>query len=403
MPNFRAKFSAGFLVASAAFVLAHPGTAAAKSPAKLANLQCPPVRLDVGNGSMAFQTVRDQGNVGLCYAEVASQMVDAWRATHVPTSKGPINPATYKSFATSEIYAGLLYSLNQKEFRCPAQSEDSKTRFFEGGKVCETANEVIAAGSCSAPEVNKFLSDRAKKSARRDNRSPSQQHLQLSDLLDTIYEQENSRMYCSLKQQPEPANVCIPCLIKKSAVNKPDAAITQMMFDALPPLQRQEFISFWKPIQEAKAQLEKGPCTFRDPVPEHPRCRMEIWKSRRAHKNLPNEINRRLLAPNAQPIGIGYCSSVLSYSNSRMSYDDWEEIGASNRSKECGPHTSLIIGQRPRNGRCEYLVRNSWGTDISRYSKNWQPDRDSKGRPTGNVWIDSEALVRNTFETYQMR
>ena len=40
---------------------------------------CPTLRLDQKGGSMDGVPTRDQGDLGICYAVVASQIYDSWR------------------------------------------------------------------------------------------------------------------------------------------------------------------------------------------------------------------------------------------------------------------------------------------------------------------------------------
>lgn len=51
-------------------------------------------------------------------------------------------------------------------------------------------------------------------------------------------------------------------------------------------------------------------------------------------------------------------------------------------------HQSVLIGNRVRKNRCQFLVQNSWG-NYCRY--NWECQRDEKGNEIG-VWVDSYEL-----------
>jgi hypothetical protein len=54
-------------------------------------------------------------------------------------------------------------------------------------------------------------------------------------------------------------------------------------------------------------------------------------------------------------------------------------------------HEALVIDERanPRTGRCEFLVRKSWGTDCAQYHRaGWDCEH-------GQIWVDSEDLGSN--------
>jgi hypothetical protein len=55
-----------------------------------------------------------------------------------------------------------------------------------------------------------------------------------------------------------------------------------------------------------------------------------------------------------------------------------------------GMHTSSIIGRRFNvdNNKCEYLIRNSWGSSCERYRPNLTCEE-------GNIWVDETTLKKN--------
>ncbi len=64
--------------------------------------------------------------------------------------------------------------------------------------------------------------------------------------------------------------------------------------------------------------------------------------------------------------------------------------------QDCGNHVSLVVGRRQQGGKCQYLVRNTWGTSCSFYKK-WECDKDASGQGTGGFWVDAATLLPNTF------
>jgi hypothetical protein len=129
-------------------------------------------------------------------------------------------------------------------------------------------------------------------------------------------------------------------------------------------------------------------------------------------------IDARLLLPDAQPVEIAYCSAILleaAYPGADRS--SGAKLPCPPRPDglgEGGPHASLVIGRRPGDaGRCQYLVRNSWGSGCAGgkihalpggpkgasvqpkgdiYAPQWQCENGK-----GDIWLDAETLANSVF------
>lgn len=64
--------------------------------------------------------------------------------------------------------------------------------------------------------------------------------------------------------------------------------------------------------------------------------------------------------------------------------------------KDCLGHASLVIGRRRYQGKCQFLIRNTWGTACQKYSKDWDCDH-------GNVWLDSDEVAANVVYVSTLR
>jgi hypothetical protein len=71
-----------------------------------------------------------------------------------------------------------------------------------------------------------------------------------------------------------------------------------------------------------------------------------------------------------QPSIINFCAEVLYRPQYRgIKKEDggiWDRNSRANTNDNCGNHSSLVTGKRLINGSCQYLIRNSWGS-------NWAP------------------------------
>ncbi len=107
------------------------------------------------------------------------------------------------------------------------------------------------------------------------------------------------------------------------------------------------------------------------------RCKKKIiyFKNKSGRKHYIKKIKRKL---SSQPVMISYCSNFLIE-------------GKQFNKRDCGYHASLIIGHRLVNHKDEFLIRNSWGTDCSKYHSDWKCT-------SGNIWVDADILIKNTTD-----
>lgn len=70
------------------------------------------------------------------------------------------------------------------------------------------------------------------------------------------------------------------------------------------------------------------------------------------------------------PISIAYCANIWKNPDYQgISYNKKGERDV--LKKNCQYHESLIVGQKEIGGSCNFLVRNTWGTNWTAYNKKW--------------------------------
>ncbi|MBY0518264.1 MAG: hypothetical protein K2P81_15245 [Bacteriovoracaceae bacterium] len=106
----------------------------------------------------------------------------------------------------------------------------------------------------------------------------------------------------------------------------------------------------------------------RTPYPENPEVTMK-FRSARIFKTIDEQLQKN------NPVLLDYGSDILRDHTIR-------------RIKLSSLHTSLILGRRWNQGSCEYLIRDSHGTDCEGYDPVYQCE-------SGNLWIPGENLHRN--------
>jgi hypothetical protein len=82
-----------------------------------------------------------------------------------------------------------------------------------------------------------------------------------------------------------------------------------------------------------------------------------------------------------------------------LNYDADFLVQNSNKA-EVYNHYSTLVGRRENviTGRCQYLIRNSWGEDCSIYPSPYNVMCDA-----GNIWVDSDVLLQSIISIHYLR
>ena len=74
------------------------------------------------------------------------------------------------------------------------------------------------------------------------------------------------------------------------------------------------------------------------------------------------------------------------------------EIPSRKRKASCGGHSSVLVGSRAKNNKCEYLLRNSWGTNFGDWTSNWEcfceQRKAQKTTVSGNTYTTTYKVER---------
>ncbi len=121
------------------------------------------------------------------------------------------------------------------------------------------------------------------------------------------------------------------------------------------------------------------------------------WQdSSRDWKRTAKKISSVLEQRNALPMGINYCSNILEQKGYQGLTFRKGKTYVPHFRTDCDRHVSIVIGQRTRNGRCQFLVRDSHGSQCDFYDKGWDC-KTPKYNSGWGIWIDAEALANNTY------
>jgi hypothetical protein len=404
-----------------------PGGYSPITPVQYQAEGCDDFRLDQNDGPFSHIPVMSQGDMGLCYAYAAAALVD-WARFSSPPPKGDRNYNHHTS-----AFEGMLRSVAETA-KAPQKADPGLREILvskygpiqgiQGGSICEAIHSWSGQSSCDeavvldryrgtnsdtvhaldqaylaalTPEerledgnkhaggpkpgllAEKFLDlreDWVDFRARKSSWDATVFRKKLESLVDQAFD-------CSRYFEFDPAVFPDRALVTQLiASGDPTLLLLGLLTHAckehspnIQPLSCDGDCGFKKGPRRAaqRAQFEKNygrPHDYKEICPESDQQR--VW----------DEINLSLNAHT--PVGIGYCGHVLELGRAYA-----EEI------PYCGGHAGVLIGRRQHpvtlNGRtrnkCQYLIRNSWGTSCNRYHPDW----DCEG---GNIWVDADVVER---------
>lgn len=298
---------------------------------------------------MEHVPVRDQGALGICFAYSGSDLIDAYRFSHGE-----------KDYSKLTSPLACAVETSAKIHRKVKMTSDGPEYPFENGDACPLINKLRPEGSCDLKAMNHALG--------ADEDSATQR-------LNKAFELYRSR------RVPAAAIICRNFSNPQSEAAQIKGALLE---DA--PLRYFQY-------EVARACPLNSRLKF-----EAPLCQETVPK---ANGDFIRTFNKHFdqLLEKAQPMEIGYCADLLekgrSFSgvvkNNRIRplvhYDLCKGYDAKDPEDD-GAHSSTVIGRRLAHGKCQLLIKNSYGTSCNDYSSDW----DCEG---GKIWVDEETLARN--------
>lgn len=358
----------------------------------------PAFRLDERGGSMEHVPVLDQGKLGSCYAYSASAILDAWRISHGDLPDGRfIQPEILAVDArldhtpgSSDIDGGNLSRALETGLRggCLKWKGDSQALqlwLTTAGRLGAHASYLHGRVESDQEELKNLDDPKYCETLVRDGKHPSAEKVtclarvrfQRQALSDT-----HSKLIQGCRDIATQGGATPNAL--ERLTTDPQKILAHGQFPPLLPAQK----SLKSVLCDPKNRL-----VIKEPKPKVKTTSL-LDKDHKMPANdgsfMKNLFNRHFEKP-AQPLGIDFCSNLLHHGEGGRKY-------ASNRvlSEGCGPHSALVIGRRKTFfGRCQYLIRNSWGKECDRYNHDWDCER-------GSVWVDETTLAPNTFKTHHL-
>jgi hypothetical protein len=315
---------------------------------------------------MSSLPVLNQEYSDLCYAYSGVQLVDAWRFSHGDTRR---------DHRTSAVAAGVHYAIGFEERthnRLAAMTEGGA--IVGGGNIYQLMDQLRLHGSCSNSRIDTVS---AMGVYNPKDGYPDPYRRFMSAMSQTDLSPEFNQLWRSF-----------------------ELSDSRFCTNYINPKVEQEFVNF---VYAFLREMTGAEIAVRDVCRDHTITLDNLpamtgftnTQARNDSRGFVNSytqtLNERLNRDNAQPVAVSYCLDLLQNKDFRK----FQSNGSNGDACAIGRHLSVIVGQRQVNGRCQFLLRNSFGTDCSddRLDPRWGSDCQN-----GQFWIDSEALARNADE-----
>jgi hypothetical protein len=349
---------------------------------------CSPIRLDQPQadgtaGSMQYVETRNQGDWGVCFSEVGSELVDAYRFSrlHDPNHDRQ----------SSEMSA--VFSLDDLPISNP---------YSDGGRECDAIEMIRANGYNDRFSEMKCV---------LKNETPT-----TIATVKTIYDKYAAIQSTSPNHQLNDASLQA---MKAELVSGGIAASNIPSPAVLQELMALDFSGFFWDFEifSCVQGLKKFSIAM-------PGC---LQMTPHADQDFIQTWNRRLSMKNPLPVSVDFCASVLwdgkAYKGVVANGMSREQCNIDSFGSTDLQHVVLLIGRRKNKdtGACQVLVRNSWGRECKRSQRRIHPPGltstipkpigvmpDGSPKPdaifapewecdNGDTWVDEDSLAKSSY------
>ncbi|HAR44369.1 MAG TPA: hypothetical protein DCS07_17360 [Bdellovibrionales bacterium] len=400
---------------------------------------CPTLRLDQKGGSMDGVPTRDQGDLGICYAVVASQIYDSWRRANPSPADASIGRFS------SPLYASVQSALDEKsnKLRCPDVKDAKKNTYdilIEIGHTCQTLEQMFGQGACSEEALQKALwpsdnknklvrerLDAAKKTLALDRNSLErlrakkkklpQHDTMVSGMEESLRNTEELIAELQLRLDAPGATsvnmvrklyndkLLLELCTKWSSNPTEDCLLGELGAEPKPIVNMKDQVKTLavNTLSDFKSKLDSSICKQGGKVQFAPgKCAPSCQPSQvdgKADSHM-NRIREQISKPGNLPVALDICSAAFRPDGLIQAWQAKDKItvpanGSWLNHPKCGLHAVMIIGQQknPVTNKCQLVLRNSWGPACGGSCNN---KRCSCEPGSGNILIDADFALTNT-------
>ena len=360
--------------------------------------------------------VYNQDGSGTCYAFTASQLANYYL----------MKEKNYKDLEYHPLWAALTYA------------QDNKSESVVGG-VADGALEALASSkNCSYQSVTRSLQRMAK-----DNKMTDHEILGFIETYASEYgklwkkfhenfanvqqeEKKRSKEELFYKVKIDNTYVKKPFLAHELKYNRAHLMKQQALESTVTIMKGyadcsedalRQFSKMIAPILGAMdtkiiQKLLFSECKI--PNRTNPLPKPSIYLPKKATDKDFSKMMRNHFSHSNQPLGIRYCSNVLTDPKLESIGNNPDLPRYNDRGKSCGSHASILVGSRMKGKTCQYLLRNTWGAGYSNWTNNWScscrhkktgkysENCNKKTHPVSQYevsgcWIPESKLIKNMY------
>lgn len=337
---------------------------------------CEPVNLYNNQSPLNEIPIVDQAEIASCYAQTTAQMVEYHlreNALSTPDVRG--------------LWVGLVHKLKRKVHWSPNRIDYSLLEW--------AIKDLKSQGNCSIQDYSRSMVR-----VKAGN--------QLSDddmvyFLNRVFKKYKKYRW-SLRHRRNALSKAYDEVVSSKYFQGKITSSMRASVESMKAYSNKKFLKYLRSqvFSECKA--------LEDVAPNIP----EVVSTARGFESdefIMQVMSNVLTADSPQPIGLGYCSKIFSGQPGELHLMKRPRLlNMVLNAGKCSAHYSVVVGQRPVGEKCEYLVRNSYGTGkwannrscFCEFSDGSRGTCHSDVLPLGSkvlgCWVDGKELAQNTFD-----
>jgi hypothetical protein len=296
----------------------------------------------------------DQGPVGLCYAHAAVTLLDLWRDIHGLK-------ITKEIALSSPHYAALLYKMEKDTTNIEKKTLDSGF-----GNV--TLNIVKKYGMCRSDII-----DFSMEKFSRENKVSPRDWYAVTEWFLEFYNPSIEKEIAMAPDKAEKLKEIFSRYTERDDVKEiyKNGDFLKIYEGLKPYLLNRDYKGYVKNVFDLCFKKENIYLSTQN-LPQI----ITLYKAPKFTKTIIGNLDKK------NPVAISYSHKILKEGDGRLKKVKYFFSQVD--------HESVLIGKRVRGGKCQFLLKNTWG-NYCQYP-SWECQKSPEGLEIG-VWIDAEYLL----------
>lgn len=329
---------------------------------------------------LSSMPVRNQGGLGICYAEAAAQMMDFWR---MGRRGRDVN------HHTSALAAAIL--LREHSMFSPFRGNILEVN---GGYICDAYESMRDNGSCERGRLHGRRT--------RDGRPFDMDRL-MTDVAAIVRQYRAVREATGFSIFDGPVTIAAMTSVRGRFLREVTTEVIQCFNHHLgsniptnlATIVRVGVYVERERVNDLYADMVNAMCegSATEDVEDAPECDTHLADT---GPEMFNKLLTHTRAGSNNIVGINFCSAFFSQGRT---YRGVQRPGTRVVNEEtCGAHAVVVVGRRmnPTTNKCQILLRNSWGAAPPSGGCDFYLSSEYQCE-NGHVWVDAEVLMENSW------